>query len=207
MKRFMKFCLLSICGCMVLSLHGCGKKEQESKEEYTLQTNKIYEAPKHPTQEQIREFNELSKAIENQSSSEKMAELVAVNFAYEFFSLAMKTGKDDVGGLTFIPKEKQTEFKDYAIYKYYNNYQTVISQYSQDDLPSVIMHEVNQVKPAQLMYNQETYDGYIVTLTLKYEESKMPADGLKTVMNISVIEIENVSYVIALEDEVSRTEP
>ncbi len=38
-------------------------------------------------------------------------------------------------------------------------------------------------------------------LTLKYEESKLPSDGLKTVMKVSVIEIDNISYVIAVEDQ------
>ncbi|MCI9524657.1 MAG: hypothetical protein HFF01_06365 [Erysipelotrichaceae bacterium] len=201
MKHFTKLCLLGLCMCSLLTLYGCGSKQKETKETYTLQTNSVYEAPTHPTQEQIREYNELSNAIQNNADSKKMAELVAVNFAYEFFTLKEKTGKEDVGGLTFIPKEKQEEFKDYAVYKYYNNYQAVLSQYSKDDLPSVILHEVNQVTPSSLMYNQATYDGYIVSLTLKYEESKLPSDGLKTVMKVSVIEIDNISYVIAVEDQ------
>lgn len=201
MKRFTKLCLLGLCVSLLVTLHGCGSKQKETKETYTLQTNSVYEAPEHPTQEQIREFNELSNAVQNHADSQKMAELVAVNFAYEFFTLKEKTGKEDVGGLTFIPKEKQEEFKDYAVYKYYNNYQAVIAQYGKDELPNVILHEVNQVTPSSLMYNQATYDGYVVFLTLKYEESKLPSDGLKTLMKVSVIEIDNVSYVIAVEDQ------
>lgn len=203
MKELMKKVLLCVSACSLLFVSGCQSDEEtEPKvEELQLVTNSVYDAPTNPTQEQIKVYNELSEALKNGTDDAKTAQLVAVNFAYDFFSLYNKTGKDDIGGLSFLPEDERDAFKAYALYKYYNNYATVISQYSKDDLPNVIMHEVTATEPAQLLYNQLTYDGYVVTLTLKYADSKLPADGLKTTMSIQVINLDGVYRVIAVEDD------
>lgn len=185
----------------LLIIGGCSKQEEKKEEEkLTLISNAVYTDPTHPTNPQIKVFNELSEAMNNNAAPEQVAELVAVNFAYEFFSLAQKTGKNDIGGLTFLPPDEVADFTAYAQLHYYNNYATVVSQYGEEDLPSVIMHEVTAVEPAQITYNQLVYDGYIVALTLKYEDSKLPADGLKTTMHVQVCNMDGIYRVIAVED-------
>lgn len=200
MKEIMKKLLLCGCICSLFILGGCQSSEEKpEEEEIQLVSNQVYDAPNNPTQEQIKVYNELSAAL-NQTSDEKIAELVAVNFAYDFFSLYNKDGKEDIGGLTFLPEDERDDFKSYALYRYYNNYATVVSQYSKDDLPNVILHEVSKIEASQLLYNQLTYDGYIVSLTLKYADSKLPAGGLKTTLSVQVINLDGVYRVIAVED-------
>lgn len=202
MKKRIKNYMLCILAGLLCVVSGCSKGEsaENKKEEVSIIENDIYTSPKNATQEQIVVFNELSKALSSNADRSKIAELVAVNFAYEFFSLYQKDGKEDVGGLTFLPKEEQKDFKEYAIYHYYNNYATVVSQYSKDDLPNVIMHEVSLVEPVEITYYEQAYEGYEVTLVLKYSDSKLPADGMKTNMRIQVINMDGVYRVIALED-------
>ena len=191
-------------GCSVLSLllvSGCQNNEDEPPQEtLTLLTNDVYEAPKNPTQEQIKVYNELSEALKANAADEKIASLVAVNFAYDFFSLYNKTDKTDIGGLMFLPEESHEEFINMAAYKYYNNYDTVVSQYSKEDLPNVIMHEVTSVTAGQFSLHDRIYEGYAVSLTLKYKDSKLSADALKTTMKMQVIQMNGVYYVIAVED-------
>lgn len=202
MKRRMRGCLFCLLAGLLCIVSGCSKgtEEENKKEEVSLIANAVYESPKNATQEQIAVFNELSNALNSNADKSKVAELVAVNFAYEFFSLYQKEGKEDIGGLTFLPKDEQAAFKEYAMYHYYNNYTTVISQYSKDDLPNVIMHEVTAVEPTEVTFNEQVYEGYNVSLVLKYSDSKLPADGMKTKMQVQVIQIDNVYRVIAVED-------
>lgn len=202
MKKYLRSAMLCLLTGLLCVVSGCSKDkaDEDKKTEVSLVENAVYDSPKNATQEQIKVFNELSKALNSNADKSKVAELVAVNFAYEFFSLYQKSGKEDVGGLTFLPKDELKDFKEYAIYHYYNNYATVISQYSKDDLPNVIMHEVSSVEPVELTYYEQLYEGYEVSLVLKYADSKLPADGMKTNMNIQVINMDGVYRVIAVED-------
>ena len=202
MKKYLRSAVLCLFVGLLCIMSGCSKDkaEDDKKTEVSLVENAVYDSPKNATQEQIKVFNELSKALNSNADKSKVAELVAVNFAYEFFSLYQKSGKEDIGGLTFLPKDEVKDFKEYAIYHYYNNYATVVAQYSKDDLPNVIMHEVGTVEPAEVTYYEKTYEGYEVSLVLKYADSKLPADGMKTNMTIQVINMDGVYRVIAVED-------
>ena len=202
MKDRISKIMLCFLAVSLLMISGCGAKEEvkEQEEKLTLVNNAVYTAPTNPTNPQIKVYNELSDAMNNNAAPEKVAELVAVNFAYEFFSLYQKTGKEDIGGLTFLPQDEVENFKSYAMLHYYNNYATVVSQYGEEDLPNVMMHEVTAVESTQIAYNQLVYDGYVVSLTLKYADSTLPADGLKTTMHVQVCNIDGVYRVIALED-------
>ena len=202
MKKYLRSAVLCLFVGLLCIMSGCSKdKEEENKKtEVSLVENAVYDSPKNATQEQIKVFNELSKALNSNADKSKVAELVALIFEFEFFSLYQKSGKEDIGGLTFLPKDEVKDFKEYAIYHYYNNYATVVSQYSKDDLPNVIMHEVGTVEPAEVTYYEKTYEGYEVSLVLKYADSKLPADGMKTNMTIQVINMDGVYRVIAVED-------
>lgn len=202
MKELWKKAFLCFAVGSLLLVSGCQNKAEQEPEEEQVQiiTNDVYEAPGNPTEEQIKVYNELSEALKSNAQEDKIAELVAVNFAYQFFTLYNKEGKEDVGGLTFIPEEDREDFSSYAKYQYYNNYATIVSQYSKEDLPNVILHEVGSVEATQLTYNNLMYDGYVVSLTLKYKESELPADGLKTTMHVQVINNNGTYQVIAVED-------
>lgn len=182
-----------------IMISGCSNNSQE-QEQLSIQENSIYRAPVNPTQPQIKVFNELSESLKNSDQPKKIAEMVAVNFVYDFFSMFNKSSKDEVGGLQFLPSEKQEEFQAYAKLKYYDNYDAIVAQYGKESLPNVILHEVKSVVEQKLLYNQLTYDGYVVNLEVKYQESKFPQDVLKTQMSVQVILNEGVYQVIAVED-------
>lgn len=201
MKKIMTKILLCLCACFCVLASGCSKEDTEVQDtEYTLIQNAVYATPSNPTQEQIKVYNELSQVLNENGDAQRVAELVAVNFAYQFFTLYQKSGKEDIGGLMFLPEEEQEAFRAYAMMHYYNNYQAVITQYSKEDLPNVILHEVNDIHEEQLPYGQLMYDGFIVQLTLKYADSKLPVDGLKSTMSVQVINLDGVYRVIAVED-------
>lgn len=205
MKDYMRKIILCMSVFSLLIISGCSNTEEpvEKEEAKTLVSNSVYDSPNNPTQEQIAVFNELSNALSSHAADELLAELVAVNFAYEFFSLYNKTGADDVGGLTFIPEASREDFKSYAAYKYYKNYATVISQYSKEDLPNVILHEVKAVTQGQFTYGNVPHNGYAVQLVLKYADSKLPQDSLKTNVTMQVIDDAGIYRVIASEDGAS----
>lgn len=207
MKEYGKKIILCMSVFSLLLLSGCSNTDEpvDEKKEETLVSNSIYDSPSNPTQEQIEVFNELSNALTTNAADEKIAELVAINFAYEFFSLYNKTGADDIGGLTFLPELAREDFSSYASYKYYKNYATVVSQYSKDDLPNVILHEVISTTAGQFTYANLVYDGYAVKLALKYAESKLPQDGLKTSVTLQVINENGIYRVIAAEDDVTSS--
>lgn len=201
MKKYIKKLLISFGVLSMLVMSGCEKKAEEPpKEAVKLVTNTIYEAPTNPYDEQILAYNELSKALSSNASDDQVATQVAVNFAYDFFTLYNKSGKDDVGGLTFIPMKSVEEFQEYATYKYYSNYDTIVKQYGSDQLPKVTMHEVNSCQAGKYTYNNATYDGFLVKLTLKYADSKVGAEAFKTTMSIQVINEQNIYRVIVVED-------
>lgn len=196
-KKFMIVC----CAFSVLALGGCGKDEKEEtpKEKIKIVENSVYETPKKPTEEMKKVYNQLSKALDG-SDDAKKAELVGVNFAYQFFTLSNKTGNEDVGGLTFIPEASREEFKQYAVSYYYGNYKTVVNQHGKDSLPYVKSHKVTGVEATQLIYNDQTYDGYFVKLKLTYKSSELKEKQLKTTMTLQVIPDDNgVWRVIAAE--------
>lgn len=193
---FMSFAILSL-----VILGGCDTQETPVvEEEIKIVSNNIYEVPKNPTKEQITVFNELSKALTSNASDDEVASLVAVNFAYNFYSLYGKESKSDIGGLQFLPELSREEFSSYASYKYYHNYDTVVSTYGKDDLPNVISHQVKSVSASQFLYNQLQYDGFEVILALNYQESGLAVGKLKSNVTMQIINNNGRYEVIASED-------
>ncbi|MDE6475635.1 MAG: ferrichrome ABC transporter substrate-binding protein [Erysipelotrichaceae bacterium] len=191
-------------GCIVLSIlslfvmGGCNKEEAQP-EKIEIKQNSLYEAPKNPTNEQAKVYNELTDAIAQKAEDSKLAELVALNFVYDFFTMSNKESKEDVGGMSYIPSSMKEEFKNFAKAYFYENYDTIVNLYGKEDLPKVIMHEVNQVEEEKITYNKQTYNGYSVTLTLKYQNTSFGAEALKTNMKVKVIKEQNSWKVKALE--------
>ncbi|MEF9962432.1 MAG: ferrichrome ABC transporter substrate-binding protein [Erysipelotrichaceae bacterium] len=185
MKQNLK--AITICACAVLLLvAGCGKKEEPKKETIKIVSNDLYETPKKATLEATKAYNKLSKALEG-NNQQKIAELVAVNFAYDFFTLANKKDENQVGGLTFIPEISREEFTNYALSYYYGNYMNIVNKYGKEALPYMNGCSVKKSEEAKIIYQDLTYDGYIVNLDCKYKESDLAQSKLKTKMEVQVI--------------------
>lgn len=192
-----KFLVCTVAFIVLLS--GCGnsdtkeKAETKKEEKIELIKNSLYVEPKDPTNVQIKAFNKLSKAVESEALEEE-ANMTAVSFALDFFTLSNKTSNEDVGGLQFIPTAKIFRFKEYSQAYYYSNYGTIKNTYSASSLPEVTGYKTKSIEAIQTTYNGNPCDGYEVTLSLRYGESEVAKKDLKTEVVITVIAMADYSF-------------
>ena len=179
MKNFRKM-TLALFACLLFTVSGCGGEDSEKEEankKVELVTNEIYEAPQDPNNTQTELFNQLSEALKDGADEEKCAELVAKNFAFDFLTLANKKDGTDIGGLTYLPQDYREEFSLYAQSK----------QYDKDSLPQMKELKTEKITPSSLYIGETSGEGYIVSLTAKYENTELSNDALKTSMSIQVM--------------------
>lgn len=189
MKNFRKM-TLALFACLLFTVSGCGGEDSEKEEankKVELVTNEIYEAPQDPNNTQTELFNQLSEALKDGADEEKCAELVAKNFAFDFLTLANKKDGTDIGGLTYLPQDYREEFSLYAQSNYYNSYATIVKQYDKDSLPQMKELKTEKITPSSLYIGEASGEGYIVSLTAKYENTELSNDALKTTMSIQVM--------------------
>lgn len=167
------------------------KEAQTEETEVKLVENDLYVEPLNPTQAQIKAYNLLSEAIANEDH-EKEAEMVAVSFAFDFFTLSNKEDAEDLGGLQFIPTDKIGSFMEFARSYYYGNYPTIVNEYGKDSLPEVSGYTVDSVTASEHTYNSSPCNGYDIKLTLTYKDTEV--ERLKTSLSISVIELSDFDY-------------
>lgn len=201
MKIIWKKTFLCMSVLSLTLLGGCDNNTEENKntsqeaqteeKEVKLVENDLYVEPLNPTQAQIEAYNLLSEAVANEDH-EKEAEMVAVNFAYDFFTLSNKEDSEDLGGLQFIPTDKIGYFMEFARSYYYGNYPTIVNEYGKDNLPEVSGYTVESVTASEHTYNGSPCNGYDIKLTLTYKETEV--ERLKTSLTISVIELSDFDY-------------
>lgn len=195
-KNIKRFLLCT--GVLALTLGGCGSKEEpkeevKEEEKAVLVKNDLYVEPLNPTDLQIRAYNELSTAVQEENYA-KEAEMAAVSFALDFFTMSNKSGSEDVGGMSFIPTSMSWEFKEYAQSYYYNNYNYIVNEEGKDALPEVVDYKVSSVTEGIYTYLGEQYNGYDITLQLTYKEDGLEAEDLKTEMVLHMIGINDFKY-------------
>lgn len=195
MKKYIKKLLISFGVFSLLFVSGCQEKEEAPKEPIQVKENSVYAAPKNPTDEIATIYNELSDALSNNADDQKKAELVAANFAYDFFTFYNKDSATDIGGLEYVPSSMRENFTKFASEWFYQNYDIILNLYDKESLPYVTMHEVSSVTQEQVTYNENTYDGYRVMLVLKYKNSDIDSALLKTNLEIVVINIDGIFVV------------
>lgn len=205
---------------MLLLVSACGGKKSEDnndkKEEKKAEIveNGVYDAPKNPTQYQISIFNKLGEVL-TQQDNKAIAEYVAINFSADFFSLLNKEGSDDVGGVTYIPKTKQEDFKIFASNYVYANFVPLKDKYGKDELPSVKKVEVTETTTGSVPFTtiipadevngipeqEETneYEAFIVHVSITYDDTKISLDELKQTAVYYIANVED-RYVIVKMD-------
>lgn len=198
MKNLRKIGIISLTS--ILLLNGCSNKVEEktaqkSKEENKLPLveNALYVPPKDPNNLQIKAFNTLSGAV-NENDLFKEAKQVAVSFALDFFNLKNKKDANDVGGLSFMPTTYVAEFKDYAIANYYSNYAYIVNEYGEDELPQVKAYKVKSMEENTFTFHNYEVNGYSIQIALSYEDTELPDKKLKKQMLINVIDIQDYPF-------------
>lgn len=170
------------------------KEDTSETVKTAMVANDTYVEPVNPTEAQIKAYNQLSAAIEHNDLEEE-AKQVAVSFVYDFFTLSNKKSQSDMGGLEFIPTAYIGTFQEYATSYYYGNYPTIVNEYGKDSLPEVTDVNVTSIEAAQgLTYHYQPVEGYLVTLTASYAESKLSKDKLKTNMTVTIIRMYDYDY-------------
>lgn len=196
MKKYMKKLLISFGVFSLLFVGGCKNNEEETpKEPVQVRANSIYAAPKNPTDEIATVYNQLTDAIESGADDQTMAGLVATNFAYDFFTFSNKESATDIGGLEYIPNSMREEFSKFASDWFYQNYDIIVNLYGAESLPYVTMHEITSTTPEEVIFNENTYSGYRVIMTMKYKNSDIDAALLKTNMEIVLINVDGIFIV------------
>lgn len=115
-------------------------------------------------------FNKLKILLNTADfSEEEYAKLVAQMFAADFYNLDNKLTSSDIGGLTFILKNVQVNFKLAAQNGIYNIVENNIYGDREQVLPVVSGVTVDEVKKTTYTYNKETdKEAYQVNMTISY---------------------------------------
>lgn len=216
MKLFRKSMMVLSLLMMTFTMSACSndsasdqdkKTENETNETKTaMVANDQYVEPLNPTEAQMKAYNKLSAALENQDLEEE-ARQVAVSFAYDFFTLSNKKSQSDMGGLAFIPTPYIGAFEEYATSYYYGNYPTIVNEYNKKSLPEVSDVQVISTKEAQgFMYLQQPVEGYEIELKVTYAETKVPVEKLKTSMTVTVIRIYDYDYDASIDYKKAYTQ-
>lgn len=200
MKKLGKLFLVA----MLITLVACGGSKNDEVEvaKTQIKTNEVYEAPKNAFEYQVVTYNELTDALKS-NDEEKIANLVAQNFAIDFFSLKNKESSEDVGGLTYIPEDRREEWKTFAMNYVYANYRFISDDYGKANLPVVSEAKVTNTTTEALSYTvtvpgneaegttdtveTQDFDAYVVTISISYEDTSVKADELKSEATIYVI--------------------
>lgn len=121
-------------------------------------------------------FKELFQKLKNtlnekEIDEEKYAQLVSQLFLADYFNLANKTSKNDVGGTQFVYKDYQETFIKLSTEQVYKYVESNIYGNRKQELPVVQNVEVTDVTNGEFEYGDETDDkAYIVELTITYEK-------------------------------------
>lgn len=203
-------CLIALSFALFMS--GCSSEEKIKKSDIKIKENEVYTAPSNPNDDQVKLFNKLTKALAG-DDNEKIASLVAQNFAFDFFSLKNKESSQDVGGLTYLPQTQQEEFKTFAMAYVYSNYTVIKNDLGAKHLPMVNKLTVNNVEAQIMTYAtvipanaaegtseqriEDDYDGWTISISLEYD--KTDADNLKSDVMIQVIDYNGRMCVIGMQ--------
>jgi len=210
----MKKLICILCLALLVSMSACSKKEEtgkdDEKDKVVIKTNEIYSAPNKASDAQIKLYNALSDAIE-ENEEEEVAKLVAQNFVMDFYTLKNKKNSEDIGGLTYIPENRRSEFATYASIYAYANYEKISQEYGDKHLPQVKACEVAGIYEKEMAYTDkilttdgveqnvtDTYNGYVVNVEITFKDTKV-MDELPTSVNVIIIEMDDVYRVIGLE--------
>ena len=109
-------------------------QEESATTPYSLRSN--------ATDYQKEIYKLLENSYKNDKNSLETAELIAMNFVADFYTLSNKTIKNDIGGAQFWYPDYRLNFRDSAINSYYFNLETMIDDLGSENLPTVMSVEV-----------------------------------------------------------------
>lgn len=180
LKKKFKRMLIAIAAILVISLIAIilinfMPKDNKVKEAAVLKSidEYGYKLKENKTKKYKEMFEELEKILREEEVDEKeYAKKVAEMFVYDFYSLADKAAKTDVGGVEFIHPNAVENFLLNAEDTYYKYVESNIYGERQQKLPVVDTITIESATETEYAYNNEMHKGYEIKLTWNYTEEQ-----------------------------------
>lgn len=190
--------LIKILIVLLLVLGGCSNNRNKT-EVIEIVENDIYWVPSNPTNIMITSYNALSESLSNNNEVE-IVKNIALTFAADFFTFKNKADENAVGGMTYVPEAKRSEVKEYFVFYFYKNFNSIKNQYGEENLPEV--KSLVAVDPIATSFEDEdlgTLAAYDVRLSLSYQSTTIPSNALKSETVITVAKYANVWCVVEIK--------
>ena len=117
-------------------------------------------------------FMLLKDELKEEYDEEKYASLISELFVIDFYSLDNSLNKNDIGGIQFVYKDYQEDFKKSAknsVYKYVENN---IYKDRKQELPVVKSTEIKSIEQQKISFSNDIVDNktYVVNVLVEYEK-------------------------------------
>lgn len=180
-----------------------GNEEKPGKVPPVQQKEDVMSYPRSDEETDLMEdiYDNLLLAIEAKDDA-KIQEYVAAYFVADFFTWTNKSGREDVGGLTYVLPDARIDFGKYATNYYYVNFDEHLETYGQKGLPEVESYTVESVGASDFVYEKTgSSDSYDVSLKLQYVSNTngMPTDELMSKCTVTLLKEEDVYYVVGVD--------
>ncbi|MBR2139076.1 MAG: hypothetical protein IJ966_07290 [Bacilli bacterium] len=138
-------------------------------------------------------FKELEAVLnEKPINYHSYAKLLAKLFVIDVYTLDNKLASTDIGGLEFIHKDLEENFKENLGGTMYNFIESNIDGKRKQNLPVVKSIETEEVFETKYIFKDKEYPAYLVDLTWEYEKDL----GYQKKIKLTIINDNNFLYVV-----------
>ena len=166
--------IISLMSLVLISFNIISMYSGSLEEDNVLKvTNKFYQSANNPTDYQKQIFDDLTMALNNESSDENdliIVDLVAKNFIADLFTWNNKDGNFEVGGQTYLYGSSLIAFNNYIKDTLYKDLDRYIVKYGKDYLPEVDEINSEAVYNGEFPTSLDTYPSYYVAASFDYSE-------------------------------------
>ncbi len=148
-------------------------KKQEVKEVKVLKSIEAYQydLKDNKTETYKKMFKELENILrEDEVSDEEYVKKIAEMFVYDFYSLADKSAKTDVGGVDFVHPNALQNFLVNAQDTYYKYVESNLYGEREQKLPTVDSITIESATSTEYVYNSQKLSAYDVKVTWTYTD-------------------------------------
>lgn len=155
----------------------------------------VYTVANKETQLMSDVYNQLTMA-QKSHEKEDIGKYAGTYFLLDYYTLANKQ-KDEIGGLDYFYKDKQADFKKYALEDYYKDADVYIEK--QEQLPEVTQYEIlSYEKSHKALSGLEDYNYYDLTVELTFKENNPIIRSQSLVETVTLIEKQQRFSVVAV---------
>ncbi|MBR3210023.1 MAG: hypothetical protein IKF82_07165 [Bacilli bacterium] len=143
-------------------------------------------------------YKELEKILNNDEVSyDDYLEVMCKMFVADFFNLDNKSSKNDVGGVEFVYKDYQLDFKKYAMDSIYKTVENNVYGARKQELPIVSEVSVEKVKNDSYKLGDTVFDeAYVVNFDISYKSDL----GYQNSGSLTVIKKDNKLEIVSMKD-------